>query len=289
MPAADNAMLQQLEAALPYILGLMVTSVLLDVYLLTRFIVRPARWRHSSQVLKSRSWSWNDAAIVLLGVLGVQIALHLVVTICEYCGIECHRVLTQTPLILGALVVHLPVLIIVALVLNARRLDFRNAFGLRERSVARDAAQGTVLSVAVIAPVMLGSVLGAYLLFRCGLQLEEQGAVAVFRNAAAQPWWIQASMVLLAITIVPAAEELLFRGIALPLLAKRLGMPVAMVLVSLLFAVLHFHISSYVPLFVLSMTFCLAYLLSGSMLVPVVMHGTFNFIMISLIALQGTP
>jgi membrane protease YdiL (CAAX protease family) len=78
------------------------------------------------------------------------------------------------------------------------------------------------------------------------------------------------------IVAAPVAEELVFRGVALPVLARRLGVVAAAVLVSLVFAAVHFHPEAVVPLFLVSLCCCAAYAATGRLLVPMVVHGLFN-------------
>ncbi len=68
----------------------------------------------------------------------------------------------------------------------------------------------------------------------------------------------------------------MFRGFAYPALKQRYGMWRGLVIVSLLFAVVHFHTPSVVPLFALGMAFGLAYELTGTLLAPIIMHSLFN-------------
>jgi uncharacterized protein len=57
---------------------------------------------------------------------------------------------------------------------------------------------------------------------------------AIMRNPANVPW-----IVLFAVTIGPLVEELVFRGLVLPLLARSIGAIAAIVLVAIPFALLH--------------------------------------------------
>ena len=92
-----------------------------------------------------------------------------------------------------------------------------------------------------------------------------------------------------AVVVAPFFEELLFRGILLPAVAKRYGVGWAIVLVSLAFAGIHLHLPSLVPLFVMAVAFSLAYLHTGSILAPAVMHGLFNAVNILLLTALRTP
>jgi hypothetical protein len=44
----------------------------------------------------------------------------------------------------------------------------------------------------------------------------------------------------------------------------------------LLFAVVHLHIGTLMPLTLLALIFCAVYELTGSLLLPMVLHGLFN-------------
>ena len=78
------------------------------------------------------------------------------------------------------------------------------------------------------------------------------------------------------VALAPVAEELFFRGLALPLLARRIGVAPAVAAVSGVFALLHFHVPSLAPLFVIGSAFSVAYLATGSLAVPIAMHAVFN-------------
>ena len=82
---------------------------------------------------------------------------------------------------------------------------------------------------------------------------------------------------LAAAVVAPVCEELLFRGYLLPRLIAQRGSPaVAVLLSSLLFAALHQHLGSLLPLFAVSTACSLAYLATGSLLAPIALHAAVN-------------
>ncbi|MBI2438138.1 MAG: CPBP family intramembrane metalloprotease, partial [Lentisphaerae bacterium] len=97
--------------------------------------------------------------------------------------------------------------------------------------------------------------------------------------------WTLAALLGLAMIVAPVAEEALFRGMLLPLIMKRLGAGPAVLLSSALFALVHFHLPSFFPLFVLAAGLGLAYIYTGSLLVPIVMHALFNGMNLGLLLL----
>ncbi len=96
--------------------------------------------------------------------------------------------------------------------------------------------------------------------------------------------WLRAAYSLLAVALAPLFEEILFRGLLFPYLAKRAGIVPGALLVSVLFAALHFHAPSFAPLLLLSAGLCLAYWRTGTLWVPIAMHAIFNAV--SVLALQ---
>jgi CAAX protease family protein len=91
-------------------------------------------------------------------------------------------------------------------------------------------------------------------------------------------------IIVLAIAIAPLAEEFIFRFFLYGVLKRYLGRGPGLVLNSLLFAVVHVHLPSLGPLFILGGCFTLAYEWSGSILVSMTMHALFNFFSLSALA-----
>ena len=87
---------------------------------------------------------------------------------------------------------------------------------------------------------------------------------------------LEAAFVVIAVAGAPLTEELIFRGVFLPTLARQLGVWHAAAAVSLIFALVHLHLPTLLPLFVISFAFSVGYILTGSILVPILMHALFN-------------
>ena len=85
-------------------------------------------------------------------------------------------------------------------------------------------------------------------------------------------------IILLAVVIAPLAEEFFFRGFLYGVLKRYAGALPALVFTGVAFAVIHLHVPSLLPLFLLACVLTLAYELSGSLLVPMAMHTLFNAI-----------
>ena len=74
----------------------------------------------------------------------------------------------------------------------------------------------------------------------------------------------------------PLAEETLFRGFVYGVLKRYTDAPFAALASSLMFAIIHLHVGSLLPLCVLAMLFCIAYEITGCLLVPMLLHMIFN-------------
>ncbi|GEP45927.1 CPBP family intramembrane glutamic endopeptidase [Brevifollis gellanilyticus] len=83
-------------------------------------------------------------------------------------------------------------------------------------------------------------------------------------------------MAISAAIVAPLVEETIFRGFIYGTLKKHTDGIFAALASSLLFAVVHMHVGTLFPLAVLALAFCAAYEYTGSLLVPMVMHGIFN-------------
>ena len=120
-----------------------------------------------------------------------------------------------------------------------------------------------------------------FLLSSCGVTLEEQDLIAIFANTESP--LLLTLMILLAVVVAPVTEELIFRAGIFRYVRTRIPRWAALLVPALLFAALHANLASFVPLAALGMIFALAYERTGSIAVPIIAHGLFNFNTIILI------
>ena len=81
---------------------------------------------------------------------------------------------------------------------------------------------------------------------------------------------------LTAVLLAPLFEEVIFRGVLLPVLARRVGFSAGALLNGLLFAMAHISIGELIPLTVLGTGLALVRLRSGRLLPCVLMHAIWN-------------
>lgn len=90
-----------------------------------------------------------------------------------------------------------------------------------------------------------------------------------------------------AVIIAPLNEEILFRGAFYPMFGRALGRVASALLLALLFALIHDTYTAIPGLTLLALLFTLGFEFSGTLVVPVVMHMTFNAINLALILISG--
>ncbi|WP_409217538.1 lysostaphin resistance A-like protein [Prosthecobacter sp.] len=108
--------------------------------------------------------------------------------------------------------------------------------------------------------------------------LEPQETVTAFRESSGVGFKIL--VIIAAVVIAPLAEEVLFRGFVYGVLKRYTDAPFAALASSLMFAIIHNHVGSLLPLWMLALLFCLAYEITGCLLVPMILHAIFNAVSI---------
>lgn len=86
----------------------------------------------------------------------------------------------------------------------------------------------------------------------------------------------RAAVIVMAVIVAPAAEEILFRGYFYGVIRRYGGRLAAILTSSLLFAAIHVHLPSMLGLGILAVILCLLYERTGSLWATITMHATFN-------------
>ena len=256
-----------------------VVGLLIDALFVVFLSRRSLRWREH---LSRFYWRpWGDAeAIALFAILVCSLDLisrfqAQIALIIERLGISIDSGLT----VLQGLVFYLAGTLLVAAWLLWKKISWSSAFGISIWRLPQSAAQGVVLLLGTM-PILFFYTL----IYHVGLKFFGQEpslqdvAFAISEETSAV---MRVYFFVLAVVIAPCFEEILFRGIAMPVLAKRIGASAAVLITSVIFAILHWHVPSLVPLFILSIGLSLAYIYTESLLVPMVMHSLFNFVSVT--------
>ena len=127
----------------------------------------------------------------------------------------------------------------------------------------------------------------AQLLTWLGWATTEEMAVKLVKNAASLGPRIYLGF--FAIILAPVAEEFFFRGLLFPFV-RQLGYPrLAWLGVSVFFALIHWDVPTFVPLFVLALTMTWLYTKTGSLLAPITAHALFNAVNFAILMAGDQP
>ena len=76
--------------------------------------------------------------------------------------------------------------------------------------------------------------------------------------------------------LAPIFEEIIFRGVLLPILSRDFGKIIGILFSSFIFALAHLSFSEFPPLFILGIGLACTRLISGRLISSVVMHSLWN-------------
>ncbi len=254
-------------------------GLLVDLWLVFRLRARPPAWPRHVQQLTARPWPWMEGgriAVILLAVFSLMASTSHIARALggEIAGGEQYWIIIQS------LAFHWLGLGLIAASLFQRHVGWRPAFGMDPRRLLRDIGRGTAFYLAVMPLLWFYAILYQAALTQAGYEPTMQEVAVALTGA--QPWWMRIYLLVLGVALAPFFEELFFRGIVLPILARYLGVAGAIGVVSVLFAAIHFHLPSLVPLFIIAVALALAYIYTESIIVPAVMHGLFNAVNLGL-------
>jgi len=235
-------------------------------------IPSPADQKALTDQMVSRAWSTFQIGIVLG-------ALFLLYFLTSFVGLFFHE--EQLPLarLVATLLIYAVVMTTIAFIVRRRGGSWAGNFGMGFQQL-KTLALAPLLYLATLPLLMLALLLQRLV----GIEPELQD---VAKFIAQDFSWLQALYILTAVFVAPLFEELMFRGMVFPCLVKHVGLAKGTVLASLLFAAMHFHLPSLLPLFLLSAMLCLAYWRTGSLWVGIGMHAIFNAVSILALNLAG--
>ncbi len=253
-------------------LAILLAGVAVDLALIVRLALRPVPWPARAEAIRNRPWSPEASRPLILTLLLLYFAATVLRSAVGPGGAA------PTPaafwVILQSVLFHAVGLGLVWAFLIRRGMGWGSAFGLDGRGWGRPAALGILFYVAAMPILSFYSAAYQIGLRQAGYETLPQEVVTIFSSEPSLG--VRAYFLFLAVVLAPVFEEVFFRGILLPLAARRWGATAAVLAVSLFFALIHFHLPSVVPLFLIAVAFSIGYIYSGSILVPIVMHAVFN-------------
>ncbi len=260
-----NSYLPALVAGFLYILLLLGGTITASL-LIIRALHKPIQWTERIEWLRLRPWSWREG-LAMIGIIGLLIGLGWSIS-----GSLDHPH-EGTLLIIQGLTLDLAGLGGMAWLIRSRGWHWRETFGLAPLS-PKLIQYGLFFYLTLIPFILMSSIVYQGILSAKGYPPNLQDIALLL--AGDYPFWVRSLIFGFAIVVAPIFEECLFRGMLLPLAVRKFGLGTGIFLVSFLFAAIHVHLPSFIPLLIIAAGFSLAYLYTQSLWVPIIMHGLFN-------------
>jgi len=270
----------EMAAAGLFFLLLICIGIAADVGLVLHWIRRPVRLPELADQLASRALPPQLALIFFGTVIGFYLLVSwLYIFIFPDGEIGPHTVIFQT------LLFHLPVLSLLGLLFHRAGIQGRELFGLHWKKAPALLGLSVIFYLAALPLLWFYSALYQIMLHQFGCDFYMQDVAQILMAPA--PWTVRTLLFFIAIIVAPVFEEVVFRGVLLPVMVRRAGFWPGIMLVSIIFGGMHLHLPSFLPLFLLSVMFSLAYARTQSLLVPISMHALFNGVTVALLLLMG--
>jgi uncharacterized protein len=219
---------------------------------------------------------WRVEAVIQFGLAQVVCLCFGIVTISLLHKLGAHGFQSDEDLgsiMVGTLCLQGAAWPLILFFLRQHRIDWREAFGFRGPKV-RHPFLLTLGLIFVFLVVLLLQWISVSVLERLGLPPESQSAVKLLTDAKSM--WTIVYLGVFAIVIAPVAEEFIFRGMLFPFF-RQLGFPrLAWFGVSALFALIHFNMPTFLPLFALALALTWLYEWTDNLLAPITAHALFN-------------
>lgn len=239
------------------------------------------QWRRGTQPvfthasvarLRARTWQSADTVVLLLAIM-LPMAPALLAILAPS-GDAIPTTPTTTQLVPYFLFYAL---LLAGVLLAARRAGrgVGAALGISRATLGSSLQTGLVLGLAMLPPVILTAWLSEWALRGLGMPPGRQ-AVFDLLDDPRMGAVTQALLVFIAVVVAPFAEEAVFRGMVFPAVLRNRRLFGTLLLVNVLFALLHLHPPSFLPLLAVGICLSCGMLATGSLLTPIVMHAIFN-------------
>lgn len=245
-----------------------------------------SQWNCDGNVL-SRPYSWPDALVglILLGFFYFGATAEMPRPDADTpAGIKSDPG-NDTGMLSGMLLMLVISLLLLAF-MRIRRLEPGEMFGIRQLPLRQALLYGALALVVVYGVMMLAHGLVEHLVFQ-GKRPDKSMQEPVEAFAASSSLLFKLLLGLGAAVVAPVAEETIFRGYLYGITKRFSDRWFAALFTSLIFACVHRHVGSAVPLFTLAMGFAVVYEMTGCLVVPMAMHALFNTFNLVLLALAS--
>ena len=238
----------------------LIVGIYIYAALLRQITARPIIVEGEAPVI--RTFGWPEAIIALF--LSLFFMLSLLGSPAEPPKMETDHLIASTLYIFG-LVFALVVFLLL------RRFDLDVLAGFSKMGFVRTIVSAMVLILFAYPIIALADVVTQHFLRSAP---SPQAIVEMFIDSGTLEQRVL--IIFLAVSVAPLAEEFIFRFFMYGVVKRYFGKMAGVIVSALLFAAVHGHLPSFAPLFVLGSCLAIAYEWSGSILVPMAMHATFN-------------
>lgn len=247
-------------------------------YALTRVLSPVTAWNFSGKVV-SRPYEWPDAVVAML----LTLVLVFMSGVLSGPAVEAKTSEVAPSPSEAAQAGSIALMIIVDLMLVSlvvgflrvvREFDPGELFGLRRMKPARAFTVAVMWIIPAWFVVWGVAVASSALLDGVWPDLGAQSSVKLLEGTGSP--LVKLLMSVTAIMVAPLTEELMFRGVLFGVFKRYTDTYFAGLVSAVLFASIHSHVGTFLPLFALGLIFVAAYEVTGCLLVTIFMHALFN-------------
>ncbi len=148
------------------------------------------------------------------------------------------------------------------------------ALGISLTNWRKSLARGLLRYVVVLPVIIAAGFLVEFMTRNVGVTPEHQEVVLRFMEESSYSGTI--AIIIFGVLVGPVAEEILFRGFLQPVLKDIMGGTKAILLTSLLFALVHFNLYILLQIFILGVLLGYLYEDTGTLVAPVTVHVLHN-------------
>lgn len=173
-----------------------------------------------------------------------------------------------------------------AIALTARRCAEsrctpKSLFGIS--NPVQEILRGLFLGIAFVPPAVALSYATGWTITALTGELPEPQALMQALQLDETPRVLAAAALINAVTLVPLAEEILYRGVLITVIKRKRNTAVAVIITAFFFSLLHVSPVHIPSLTLIGIGFAYAYLASGSLLTSIAMHASFNAVNLLLV------
>ena len=240
------------------------------------------------KVVKSKSIQWQDVTplklelidmVLLISggfvVLGEVFSPLLSITIVDFFSKDLSPEISQSlKIFFGYIFMALPPLFIVFNQIKSIDKEFslkKDYFQFNFKPISKGLIDGIRGWIMIIPIVLLTSLIMNYFIKN---QMGSNPLLEIVLNN--NNYFAFLILFITTIILAPLFEEIIFRGVLLPILSRDFGRLIGIVFSSFIFALAHLSLSEFPPLFILGIGLACTRLISGRLISTIVMHSLWN-------------